>query len=150
MGRRGPAAKPVAVHIAEGTYRADRHGELDEQPMPDTLIPLPPPHLNDVARAEWDRVAPLLKEMGTIALIDMATLAGYCVNFARWVEAELAVAEQGVIVRSPNGYPVQNPFLSVANRAAREMKAFGEQFGASPASRARLTIHPPTRAEAVV
>ena len=50
MGLRGPHPKPVAFHVARGTYRADRMG-----PLPDNLAPTPlaPPtiHPRQAARA---------------------------------------------------------------------------------------------------
>jgi hypothetical protein len=46
-------------------------------------------------------------------------------------------------VKSPNGFPVQNPYLSVANRAMKQVKEFASEFGLTPSSRTRIAISPP-------
>ena len=43
-----------------------------------------------------------------------------------------------MIVKSPNGFPVQSPYLSVANKALAQMSKLLVDFGLSPASGARI------------
>ena len=50
MGLRGPHPKPVAYHVARGTYRADRMGPLPENLAPTPLAP-PTIHPRQAARA---------------------------------------------------------------------------------------------------
>lgn len=104
-----------------------------------------PPHLNAEAREEWSRLVAQLAAAGTIQTVDRAALAAYCVTFARWSEAERELSKGGLIVRSPNGYPIQSPYLLVANKALAQLKAFLTEFGLSPASRKRITPKPKTR-----
>ena len=66
---------------------------------------------------EWRRVTPLLSTLGLLSRIDRAALAMYCEAWGRWVEAEEALRKYGVMVKSPNGFPMQSPYLAVANKS---------------------------------
>ncbi|HEX4124516.1 MAG TPA: phage terminase small subunit P27 family [Tepidisphaeraceae bacterium] len=102
-------------------------------PTTTPTAPIPPSHLSDAARAEWDRLLPLLRDAGRLKAIDADQLALYCTAYARWAEAEKQIAESGTVVKSPNGYPVQNPYLSIANKAMQQMHQYLAKFGMKPA-----------------
>jgi len=107
---------------------------------PAALIPDCPPTVKGVALEEWDRITALLRTKGALEGLDRAALAIYCQAWQRWVEAEQAIAEQGSIVRSPNGYPIQNPYLSVSNKAAQIIHKTLAELGLSPGARSRLKL----------
>jgi P27 family predicted phage terminase small subunit len=132
---RGRTPKPTKLKILDGQAEG-----MGDEPDPEICAPECPEHLVDEARAEWDRMVPLLTTLKMLTLIDRAALACYCQNWARWVEAEQSLAENGLIVKSPNGCPIQNPYLGVANTAQKHLKAFIVEFGLSPASRTRIRV----------
>ena len=101
-------------------------------------VPACPKTLTGEAAAEWKRITNLLRGLGLVAQLDRAALAVYCQSWARWTDAEAQLAAQGVIVKSPNGYPIQNPYLSVSHQAAKQMQLLLGEFGLSPAARHRL------------
>jgi P27 family predicted phage terminase small subunit len=101
-------------------------------------VPACPKTLTGEAAAEWRRITNLLRGLGLVAQLDRAALAMYVQAWARWVDAEEQLATQGVIVKSPNGYPIQNPYLSVSHQAAKQMQLLLGEFGLSPAARHRL------------
>ena len=43
------------------------------------------------------------------------------------------------MVKSPTGYPIQSPYVSIANRQAEIMMRITAEFGFTPASRSRLS-----------
>lgn len=47
---------------------------------------------------------------------------------------------RGVIITAPSGYPIQNPWLAVANKAMREMMRVAVEFGMTPSSRSRINV----------
>jgi P27 family predicted phage terminase small subunit len=49
----------------------------------------------------------------------------------------------GIIVKSPNGYPVQSPYIAIANRQAEIMMRIASEFGFTPASRSRIATPSP-------
>jgi P27 family predicted phage terminase small subunit len=97
-----------------------------------------PPELGPLARQEWDRVTGELNTMGILSSLDRGPLAAYCVAYALWIEATEAVQKYGAMVKSPNGYPLQSPYLSVANKQADTMVQIASEFGFTPASRSRI------------
>ncbi len=81
-----------------------------------------------------------LLNLGLLTSIDRMALAAYCQLYARWVKAEEQLAKTGLVVRSPAGYPIQNPYVGIANTALKLLHSFGIEFGLSPASRSRLSV----------
>ena len=56
-----------------------------------------------------------------------------------WAEATEAIGKYGVMIKSPTGFPIQSPYLSIANRQA-EMMRIASEFGFTPASRGRISL----------
>jgi P27 family predicted phage terminase small subunit len=110
--------------------------------------PTCPRHLSDEAKKEWRRIVPELEAVGLITRIDRAALAVYCQAWARWLEAEEALRKYGVMVKSPNGFPMQSPYLAVANKAIEQMRGLLTEFGMSPASRTRISVQEPSDEDA--
>ena len=95
----------------------------------------PPDYLDRSAAAEWRRVSAVLAEGGMLSLVDTTALAAYCTTFSRWKDAEIKLREAGPVVKSPSGYPIQNPYLSIANQCLKQMRSYLVEFGMSPKSR---------------
>ena len=117
--------------------------------MPKLSVKKPPRGLFDpIALAQWKHVVREMTAMGTAARVDNALLEKYCVTYSRWRHAEAEVAKQGAVVKSPNGYPIQNPYLAIANTASKQLDQMGDRLGLSPASRSRIQVEQPRTADA--
>jgi P27 family predicted phage terminase small subunit len=138
---RGPKPLPTAIKAMRGTLRSDRR--RNDEPQPEAVALDPPDDLQGEAADEWRRIVPELHACGLLSRLDYAALLGYCQALGRWREAEREIQRQGLLVKSPNGFPVQNPYLSVANRAMKQVKEFASEFGLTPSSRTRIAISPP-------
>jgi P27 family predicted phage terminase small subunit len=103
-------------------------------------LPACPEHLQGEARKESRRTGKRLLACGLVTAIDTAALAAYCTAWARWVDAEQHLARFGVVIKSPNGYPVQSPYLAIANKAMEQLMKALTEFGMSPSSRARVAV----------
>ena len=79
--------------------------------------------------------------------LDRAALAAYCGAYALWAEATEAIQKYGAMVKSPTGYPVQSPYVSIANRQAEIMMRIASEFGFTPASRSRISTSTPEHQE---
>ena len=97
-----------------------------------------PPELGPMARQEWDRIVGELTSKGVLSSFDRGPLAVYCNAYAQYFEAMEEVQKYGAMIKSPNGYPVQSPYLAVANRHADTMIRIASEFGFTPASRSRI------------
>ena len=140
MGLRGPKPTPTAKLKLHGSWRANLN---KHEPKPKTQTPTCPSHLSTEAKREWRRMSPQLKKLGLLAKIDRAALAGYCQSYARWVKAEKEIAKTSEVVKAPSGYPIQNPWLPVANKALKQVESFIKEFGLSPSARTRVEIEKP-------
>jgi len=135
----GRRPKPTALKRVAGN--PGKRALNEKEPTPPIGVPDPPPHIVGEALAEWKRITPQLVALGILTDIDRAALAAYCQLWARWVEAEKSLSTTGTILKSPSGYPIQNPFLGVANTAIEGMRKFLGEFGMTPSSRSRITTN---------
>lgn len=90
------------------------------------------------AKQEWDRIVSALTPMCVLSSVDRAPLAAYCVAYALWIEATEMLEKHGSMIKSPNGYPIQSPYLSVANKQLELMIRLACEFGFTPGSRSRI------------
>jgi P27 family predicted phage terminase small subunit len=80
-----------------------------------------------------------LASLRLITNLDRAALASYCGAYALWAEATEAIQKYGAMVKSPSGYPIQSPYVAIANRQTEIMMRIASEFGFTPASRSRIT-----------
>lgn len=132
----GRKPKPTAVKLLEGNpgKRALNRAE----PKPRVVMPRPPEHLSDEEKIKWKAAVKELYPLGLITTIDKDALAMYCVIFIRWLKAEKMVREKGEIIKTAAGNIIQNPYLSIANRALDQLNKLGAEFGMTPSSRSRV------------
>lgn len=141
----GRRPKPSALKALAGNpgKRAINRNE----PKPDG-VPDCPRHLDKEAKREWRRVSVELVTLGLLTSVNRAALAAYCAAYSRWASAKLNVQKFGVVIKSPkSGFPIQNPYVGVANTPLDQMRKFAVEFGLTPASRSRLQVDtnkPPT------
>lgn len=72
---RGPKRKPTALHVVDGTYRADRHqAQSENEPMPEGRLEKPN-YLKGRASKIWDRRAAALT---WLTEVDSDAFATWC------------------------------------------------------------------------
>jgi P27 family predicted phage terminase small subunit len=141
---RGRTPTPTNLRILRGNP-GKRPLRMDEF-RPAAEIPSCPRHLKGEARKEWLRVTKELLQYGMVSAVDRGALAMLCTLWGRYVDAEEMIekaAEQapgskGLFVKSPNGYPIQSPWLAVSNKAIEQYKSMCAEFGLTPAARVRV------------
>jgi P27 family predicted phage terminase small subunit len=94
-----------------------------------------PAELSPIARIEWERVVIELAPFRLLKPLDVAMVALYCNAYAGWLEAAAAIKEYGAVIKTPNGYPVQSPYVTIANQHATVMLRCSDELGLSPTSR---------------
>ena len=142
----GPPPTPNVVKLLKGNPGKRRIGR---EPEPEIAadVPEPPSFLTGFAADEWWRVAPELYRLKLLTVVDVMPLAAYCVAYARWRQAEEALAKMGekdqvtgaLLITSSLGDARVNPLVRVAASAADAMVSFAGHFGMSPAARARIS-----------
>jgi len=118
------------------------------EPQPDVVDETltPPKWMSGEGRLVWDEEFPKLIRSGMITEIDVAAFAKYCQAFGRYLNAESMVAKQGEVLLAPStGFPIQNPYLAVANKAFEQMQKLETEFGMTPSSRSRVSMSAPSK-----
>jgi P27 family predicted phage terminase small subunit len=135
--------KTTQTHSLHGSYRADRHEKntLRFRPASTTA----PRYLSKVAKQEWNRVAPMLAEVGALMETDISILAGYCSAYSAWRECLYLIAKQGQIVTVESqtrtgrtSKPIKNPAVALAAENAKIMLSISARFGFTPYDRERI------------
>src|SRR5689334_92750 len=132
----GRKPKPTALKLLAGNpgKRALNYAE----PKPKVILPRPPAHLSEDEKNKWKLIVHELHPLGLVTTIDKDALAMYCVIYVRWIKAEKMVREKGEIIKTATGNIIQNPYLSIANRALEQLNKLGAEFGMTPSSRSRV------------
>ena len=139
---RGRIPKPTRIKALTGN--PGKRALNKNEPRPEPVAPACPPELGSSAQREWDRLVGDLSKLNLITSLDRAALATYCGAYALWAEATEAIQKFGTMVKSPSGYPMQSPYIAIANRQAEIMMRIASEFGFTPASRSRISMPQPT------
>ena len=90
-------------------------------------LPRAPQHLDAEGKKKWREIISEIDGTDDQGTLD--TLSLYCVAWARWKAAEAKVAELGTVIKSPSGFPIQNPYLSISNKAFDQVMKAGRRLG---------------------
>lgn len=134
---RGRRPKPTRLKVLTGN--PGKHPLNEAEPRPEPDIPDCPPELGPVARREWQRLVAELAPLRILTQLDRAALATYCGAYGLWADATEAINKYGAMIKSPQGFPIQSPYLAIANRQAEIMLRIASEFGFTPASRSRIS-----------
>jgi len=128
----GRPRKPTRLKILQGN--PGKRKLPKSEPQPDPVADTDPPvWLAGEAREEWLRVAPHLKKLGLLTVVDVTALGGYCKAFQRWRQAATAVDREPIIETA-----IARGLVRMEKEALAQMKALASEFGFTPASRSRV------------
>lgn len=146
MGRK---TKPTKLKVLEGN---PGKRPIQEEPDVSSEIPSSPPHLDEYAKEEWDRLAGGLHILGLLYQVDRGVFAAYCQAYSRWRIAEEAIQESArlktggtkdaLIARTTKGTLTKHPMVDISEKAAAAMVKYASEFGLTPSARARLAVSP--------
>mgnify|MGYP006921307385 CR=1 FL=1 len=139
----GRKPKPTALKLLAGN--PGKRAINRTEPKPRVVMPKPPEHLSDDEKEKWKLTVRELHPLGLVTNIDKDHLAMYCTIYVRWVKAEKMVRDKGEIIKTAAGNIIQNPYLSIANRALDQLNKLGAEFGMTPSSRSRVKTDLPTQ-----
>jgi P27 family predicted phage terminase small subunit len=150
---KGPAPKPTALKLLQGNAG---HRPINKREPKFGGVPVCPVWITDVAKAEWARVVADLSALDMLRGVDSASLAAYCLSYARWRSAEEIVTAEGQTVNEPVlnklgevvGHKVKrHPATTIAKDSLASMLRASALFGFDPSSRSRLSVGEPTAAD---
>lgn len=144
---RGRKPKSSARRELEGNPGKRRLNEEEPQPpAPDaSTFDVAPPELDGhaTAIAEWQRLAPMLRRARQVTDADRGALVALCLEWDRYIEATKKTLLLGLVVKAPSGYPMTNPYLSIATKALAGCAKLWPELGLTPSSRARVKTDGP-------
>jgi P27 family predicted phage terminase small subunit len=136
------ARKPTAIRKLEGNpgkrpFNADEPqiATADESfdTVPAVLV------ADEVAAAEWRRLAPLLREARVVTEADRNALIAACQQWSVYQDALVQAPAHRRVLRSPNDYPIPNPYIPIANKALVHCERLWESLGLTPSARSKVT-----------
>jgi P27 family predicted phage terminase small subunit len=136
------AAKADPSQALMGNPGHQKLNKNEPQPPPVETIDAPD-YLAGYALDEWHRIAPGLRAIGLLTVLDILILAAYCVAYARWREVEEKLAELREMDPVTRGLLIDgkiNPLVKLSRNCATELLRFAGEFGFTPAARTRISL----------
>lgn len=137
---RGRKPTPDALKVLAGNP-GKRDLNLGAKPQPAVDVPDRPKCLTGAARDEWDRITPLLAEVGCVAAMDAQVLAVYCQWVSVFREALDEVSREGITIAAKTSIK-KHPAVVVLKDASEVIRQYSGLFGLSPSDRARIVFQP--------
>ncbi len=128
---------PTAVKKTKGTLQKCRTNLREPKPSGDLVDP--PEYMPEGAKAAW-RYALECAPPNLLKRLDMSVLEVWACAADLYRKAQAGIAKSGMLVKSPNGIPMQSPYLAIANKQAQIMTRAATEMGFTPASRSRVTL----------
>lgn len=137
---RGRPPKPTALHELHGDPGKGRlKARRAAEPKPTKSKGMePPPVLSREAKKEWRRLTVEFERLGMMTVVDRGALAAYCAEWARFLDAERAIAEEGAVVTDAAGVRRRNPWVMIQQASIQAMLPLWSRFGMTPGDRPRL------------
>jgi len=128
---------PESRKRVTGTYRPDR---AKRRPGLDglTAAPAAPEYLTAAAKAEWDRLAPLIAGMRTLTAADAPALELLSQTLATAAQAQAEVERDGLTVASVNGGMRAHPAVKILEQARAQATRLLIEFGLTPRARGHV------------
>ena len=138
----GPQPKPTAIKRLEGN--PGKRKLNDREPDP-TLGCTPPEWLPPGARTEWERVYPELSSLGLVTVVDQAALACWCIAVDTLARASRVLEPSDndsmpEIQITDKDYECVSGAELMRRQAMKDIRAFCQEFGFSPAARSRIAV----------
>ena len=128
---------PTEVKLAQGTTRDVNY----QTPEVERVRPECPKHLDEIGKAEWERLCDLLETMKVLSLSDAPMLQFYCESYSHYRKAEAAVVKVGEVIvkKKKDGTELlRNPFSVELHKYRDALNKMLVEFGLTPSARATL------------
>jgi P27 family predicted phage terminase small subunit len=149
---RGRKPKPTAQKkLAGNPGKRKLNASEPEIPTTSAMFDSPPEELltDSVARDEWMRSAPMLRDRKVVTDAERGALIALCQQWSIYQQAVQKWGTMGMVVKSPSGYPIVNPYMGIANKALANCLKLWSELGLTPSSRSRVqTVQTPDDADA--
>jgi P27 family predicted phage terminase small subunit len=101
-------------------------------------VPSPPDYFSEIAAQEWNRLAKLMVNQGTLRELDRTAFEVRCLAYERLIKARKQ-SKGKLIYTARNGTIRPHPLVKVMEQAERTIRQFDGEYGLTPASRVRVS-----------
>lgn len=134
---RGRKPKPTFLRLIEGN---PGHRPLNsDEPQPEGALIDAPESFTPAQRRLWSSELAKAPE-GMLRKLDIGAFSSYIMFYAEMLEADRKIQQLGAVVKLKSGQPMQNPYISIRNRANQAMMRAAVELGFTPSSRSRVKI----------
>lgn len=139
MARKMKKLEVVQGHLTkeQQAVRADAERDMFDLPA---VSGNAPDWLDDLARAEWQRLLPLITGRVPVSELDLPLFASYCQAYSDVQRAQADIAENGQTFTADNGMVRMNPSVKLKLDATNQMMRLAGELGLSVYSRVRMQI----------
>ena len=136
---KGRKRKPTALRVLEGNPGKRPINKSEPKPRP--ILPKCPAWFDELAKAEWKRLAAILEPLAMATEADWEMVGAICLAWSELQRATVILNEHGLTYEGKEG-PKPRPEVAIARNARAQIKMLGSEFGMSPSSRSRLSFNP--------
>jgi len=140
MGTPGRKPKPTALKKLAGNPGKRPLDRAEVRPRAGVPA-MPRRRLSAEGQRLWRRLAPELAELGLMTEVDGPAFEMLCVHYSVAVQAARQLREEGLTVMGTTGER-KHPCAQILREASTAFRMYAEQFGLTPAARARLRVDP--------
>ena len=141
----GPQPTPTNLRLLRGNPSGRPFNVNEPKPRPRQRLPSPPSDLGEEGVKEWRRVGPELMKLGLLTNLDVSAFHLYTSTFEQWILYAREARRGGPLIKTPNGWVQQNPYIGMANTAFKMCRSMLAEFGLTPAARARIAVDPASK-----
>ena len=138
----GPRPQPSKVIDLKGGRKHTHRPMNKNEPAPEAKAPPMPEGLDDVAKAEWKRMAPVLERLGVLTEIDHGMFEAMCLSYSDWVKYSKMAQDRPIVKSEKTGYIQVSPFITLADKSLKAYMKLAVEFGLTPSSRSRIHAAP--------
>lgn len=132
--------KPTAIKKLQGTLQKCRTNNDEPQPATKLKQVAPPSHLSKVAKDAWEFAISQCPD-GVLTSLDFAIFEMWCDTYARILDTEAILKEEGNYVRNPDtGISYPHPALKQLEGLKYTLKYHATELGFTPASRSKVHV----------
>lgn len=129
-------AKVVSIDRTSPDENKPNEAESESRSVFDP--PKMPKFLKGAARKHWKELVDNLMKHRLINELDADILAMYCQTYARWLDADHALEQEGMFQNTPNGYVQYRPEFTAWRDLTAQALKLASQLGLTPPARFKM------------
>lgn len=133
--------RKLTDNVKGNITNAEKEERLKSEEQLENFTPIsltPPDWMDDIAKEEYQRIVPLLKEL-PIAAVDLGLVTSYCISYSDLVRASEALKEEEDIIKTANGTKM-NQYHTIRRNAMDKINSIAPKLGMTIDSRLKIVV----------